>query len=59
MKKLILLAGTVLILAGCNQGGTDDKYGTEGGKTDSQTNSVTPPANTNMGTENAPSATTP
>jgi hypothetical protein len=59
MKKLVLLAGTVLILAGCNQGGTEDKYGAEGGKADSQTNSVTTPGSTNMGTEAAPGAGTP
>jgi hypothetical protein len=28
MKKLILLTGTALILAGCNRGGTGDDYDT-------------------------------
>jgi hypothetical protein len=33
MKKLLLIAGAVaaLILAGCNQGGTSDQYGTSSG----------------------------
>jgi hypothetical protein len=33
MKRLAfaLLAATALVLTGCNQGGTDDTYGTSGG----------------------------
>ncbi|HHY85998.1 MAG TPA: lipoprotein [Verrucomicrobia bacterium] len=31
MKKFILLAGTALLLAGCDQGGTMDDYGTSTG----------------------------
>src|ERR1043166_4986308 len=31
MKKLILIAGAALLLAGCNQGGTSDQYGTSSG----------------------------
>jgi hypothetical protein len=31
MKKLILLAGTALVLAGCNQGGTSDEYNSDTG----------------------------
>jgi len=33
MKKLFLIAGAAaaLVLAGCNQGGTSDQYGTSSG----------------------------
>jgi hypothetical protein len=33
MKKLFLILGaaSVLVLAGCNQGGTSDQYGTSSG----------------------------
>ena len=41
MKKLLLIAGAAaaLVLAGCNQGGTSDQYGTSGGSA-SSTNGV-------------------
>jgi hypothetical protein len=35
MKKIILLAGTALVLAGCNQGGTSDEYNTDTGTANS------------------------
>jgi hypothetical protein len=38
MKKLIVMAGAALLLAGCNQGGSSDPYGTDAGtSTDSGT----------------------
>ena len=42
MKKIILIAGAAatLILAGCDQGGTSDQYGTSSGNVNSTSNSV-------------------
>ena len=50
MKKLFIILGaaSALILAGCNQGGTSDQYGTSSG-TANNSNSVhqSAPLNTN------------
>ncbi|HWD93375.1 MAG TPA: hypothetical protein VG938_13615 [Verrucomicrobiae bacterium] len=42
MKKLILILGAAaaVVLAGCNQGGTSDEYGTSSGTANGSTNSL-------------------
>jgi len=57
MKKLILIAGTALLLAGCNQGGTSDEYGTSGGNASSTNSNISNPGATNSGSSvNSPNA---
>lgn len=38
MKRLVLAMGAALLLVGCNQGGSNDNYGTGAGKESSTTN---------------------
>jgi hypothetical protein len=56
MKKLILLAGAMLALVGCNQGGTEDEYGTSSGSTSNYNRST--PRSENRDATPAPATTT-
>jgi hypothetical protein len=49
MKKFILMAGTALLLAGCDKGGSNDQYGTGTG-TDRK-GSQTSPGNAGTGSQ--------
>jgi outer membrane lipoprotein SlyB len=55
MKKVILILGAAaaLVLAGCNQGGTSDQYGTSSGSATSS-NSVHNGANNNSNSNTTP-----
>ena len=56
MKKVMLIVGAAaaLILAGCNQGGTSDQYGTSSGSANSSSNSVQHGANTSSNSTATP-----